>query len=304
MTCIRVIIDNMSKDNHIKINHLVVLGRPNSGKSTLINTLLNQKVAITSPRPQTTRINRTFLYQSDLGQFTISDTPGIMGKVRDTLGKAVNKQPKKQLDIADLIVYLVDISRPKGDEENKALALARLTTCPKLLVYNKIDKAVGAKNYLAQFNFLEEEFDDCISISALKTTHTKALLTKIFQLLPPSAQKVTPASTSNSPLLDINSEDYLADLIREKAFLKLRKEVPYTVNVRIDSIESIDNLIKIYATIETTADKYKKMIIGKGGSMIKNIGTMARKELELISQKKVFLGLNVVTHKHWQEAYI
>jgi len=294
----------MSKDNHTKISHLVVLGRPNSGKSTLINALLDQKVAITSPRPQTTRINRTFHYQSDLGQFTIADTPGIIGKVSDTLGRAINKQPQKQLNIADLIVYIVDISRSKGEEENKALALVRLATCPKLLVYNKIDKAVGAKSHLAEFNFLEEEFDDCIAISALKTTHLRSLLTKIFQLLPPSAQQVISASTPNSPLLDVNSKDYIADLIREKAFLKLRKEVPYTVNVKIDSIETIDNLIKIYATIETTADKYKKMIIGKGGSMIKNIGTMARKELELISQKKVFLGLNVVTNKHWQEAYL
>jgi len=294
----------MSKDNHTKISHLVVLGRPNSGKSTLINALLDQKVAITSPRPQTTRINRTFHYQSDLGQFTIADTPGIIGKVSDTLGRAINKQPQKQLNIADLIVYIVDISRSKGEEENKALALVRLATCPKLLVYNKIDKAVGAKSHLAEFNFLEEEFDDCIAISALKTTHLRSLLTKIFQLLPPSAQQVISASTSNSPLLDVNSKDYIADLIREKAFLKLRKEVPYTVNVKIDSMETIDNLIKIYATIETTADKYKKMIIGKGGSMIKNIGTMARKELELISQKKVFLGLNVVTNKHWQEAYL
>jgi len=294
----------MSKDSHTKISHLVVLGRPNSGKSTLINALLDQKVAITSPRPQTTRINRTFHYQSDLGQFTIADTPGIIGKVSDTLGRAINKQPQKQLNIADLIVYIVDISRSKGEEENKALALVRLATCPKLLVYNKIDKAVGAKSHLAEFNFLEEEFDDCIAISALKTTHLRSLLTKIFQLLPPSAQQVISASTPNSPLLDVNSKDYIADLIREKAFLKLRKEVPYTVNVKIDSMETIDNLIKIYATIETTADKYKKMIIGKGGSMIKNIGTMARKELELISQKKVFLGLNVVTNKHWQEAYL
>ena len=294
----------MSKDNHTKIFHLVVFGRPNSGKSTLINSLLNQKVAITSPRPQTTRLNRSFLYQSDLGQFTISDTPGILGKVSDTLGKAINKQPQKELSTADLVIYLVDISRPKGDEETKILGLVRKATCPKLLVYNKIDKAIDSKNYLTEFNFLEDEVDDVIAISALKTTHIKALLIKIFQLLPKSAQKLTSASTPNSPLLDINSEDYLADLIREKAFLKLRKEVPYTVNVKIDSVESSDNLIKVYATIETTADKYKKMIIGKGGLMIKTIGTMARKELELISQKKVFLGLNVVTNKHWQEAYI
>ena len=294
----------MPKNNHTKISHVVVLGRPNSGKSTLINSLLNQKVAITSPRPQTTRLNRTFLYQSDLGTFTISDTPGIIGKVRDTLGKAINKQPQKELSSADLVIYLVDISRSRGDEESKVLGLVRKANCPKLLVYNKVDLAIGSKNHLAEFNFLEEEFEDVISISALKTTHIKSLFRRIFELLPPSASEDSSRLGVNTPLLDINSKDYIADLIREKAFLRLRKEVPYTVNVKVRSVEPEEDIIRIKAIIETTDDKYKKMIIGKGGSMIKNIGTMARKELELISQKKVYLGLNVVTNKHWQEAYL
>lgn len=294
----------MSKIDHSKISHVVLLGRPNSGKSTLLNSLLNQKVAITSPKPQTTRQNRTFLYQSALGNFNISDTPGILDKVRDTLSKVINKQARKELRKADLVIYMVDITRPRGDEDSKVLGLVRQTTCPKFLVYNKIDIAFGAKNHLAEFNFLEDEFDDVIAISALKTTHLKSLLKKIFNLLPPSASQVNPSQQITSPLLAINSNDFIADLIREKAFLRLRKEVPYTVNVKIDSIESTDDIIKIRATIETTDDKYKKMIIGSGGSMIKNIGTMARKELELISQKKVFVGLTVVTNKHWQESYL
>lgn len=294
----------MPKINNTKISHVVILGRPNAGKSTLLNSLLNQKVAITSPRPQTTRLNRTFLYQSDRGTFSITDTPGIVGKVRDTLGKAINRQPQKELSSADLVIYLVDISRPRGDEDSKVLGLVRQVSCPKLLVYNKIDEAVGSKNHLAEFNFLEEEFTETLSISALKTTHLKNLLNKIFSLLPKSASDESARQQVSNPLQAINSNDYIADLIREKAFLKLRKEVPYTVNVKVESIEEDDDIIRIKAIIETTDDKYKKMIIGKGGSMIKNIGTMARKELELISQKKIFLGLNVVTNKHWQEAYL
>lgn len=294
----------MTKNKHTKINHVVVLGRPNAGKSTLINSLLNQKVVITSPRPQTTRLNKTFTYQSELGQFTISDTPGMLAKVSDTLSRAINRQPQKQLDSADLIIHLVDISRPKGDEESKVLGLVRKATCPKLLVYNKIDKAVGSKNHLVEFNFLEDEFDDVIAISALKTTHIKSLLVKIFSLLPTSSQSKDSKSESNSPLTSINSTEFIAELIREKAFLKLRKELPYTVNVVVNSVKPTPDLIRIYADIETTDDKYKKMIIGRGGSMIKVIGTMARKELELISQTKVFLSLKVVVNKHWQEAYL
>lgn len=290
--------------NTNKIPLVVLVGRPNAGKSTLVNSLLNQKVAITSPKPQTTRVNRVFLYQSSLGQFYLSDTPGVLHKVVDAISKNVNKQPNKILNSADLVLYLVDISRPWGEEEAKSLAMVRQSNCKKVLVYNKIDQALASKNYLASYNFLEDEFDANISISAQKLTHLKSLLNLIFKLLPSSAQKIT--STIQSPLLQLNSFDFIADLIREKAMLSLRKEVPYTVNVVVDSLDSDSrpDLIKIYATIETTSPRYKKMIIGFGGRMIKKIGIMARRELELISQKHVFIKLNVIVNKHWQENYL
>lgn len=294
----------MKKNKQFQIPLVVLLGRPNSGKSTLVNSLLNQKVTITSPKPQTTRKNSTFTFSSPQGCFNIVDTPGIINKVVDTLGKSVNKQAPTAINNAYLLIYLIDISRPWGEEEQKSLGLARQVAAKKILVYNKIDKAVGTKNFLAQYNFMEQEFDASISISALKSTHIKSLLNIIFSILPPQDPKTF--SVVNSPLLDTNSNEFISELIREKALLTLRKEVPYTVNVVVNSVDHdiTKNIINIVANIETTDERYKKMIIGKGGYMIKKIGTMARKELELISQTHVFLKLEVIINKHWQEIYL
>lgn len=294
----------MKKNNQNKLPLVVLLGRPNSGKSTLINSLLNQKVTITSPKPQTTRKNSVFTFNSLQGSFSIVDTPGILDKVVDTLGRSVNKQAPTAINNASLILYLVDISRSWGEEEQKSLGLVRQATAKKILVYNKIDQAVGTKNFLAQYNFMEQEFDQTISISALKSTHLKSLVTLIFSLLPPQDPKTF--SAVSSPLLDTNSLEFIGELIREKTLLTLRKEVPYTVNVVVNSVEHnpVKDIINIFADIQTTDPRYKKMIIGKGGYMIKKIGTMARKELELMSQTHVFLKLQVVVNKHWQELYL
>jgi len=201
-------------------------------------------------------------------------------------------------------LYLVDISRPWGEEEQKSLALARLAKAKKILVYNKIDRAVSTKNFLAQYNFMEQEFDATISISALKLTHLKSLANLIFSLLPPQNPKTF--SQVSSPLLDTNSNEFISELIREKTLLTLRKEVPYTVNVVVNSVEHDPdkNIINIFANIETTHPRYKKMIIGRQGYMIKKIGSMARKELELISQTHVFLKLEVVVNKHWPDQFL
>jgi len=294
----------MKKNNPKKMPLVVLLGRPNSGKSTLINSLLNQKVAITSPKPQTTRKNSVFTFHSQQISFNIADTPGILDKVVDTLGRSVNKQAPTIINNADLILYLVDISRSWGEEEQKSLALVRLASAKKILVYNKIDQAIGTKNFLAQYNFMEPEFDQTISISALKSTHLKSLLNLIISKLPPQDPKTI--SLVSSPLLETNSQEFIGELIREKTLLTLRKEVPYTVNVIVNSVEHDleKNIINIQADLETTDTRYKKMIIGKGGYMIKKIGTMSRKELELISQTHVYLKLQVIVNKHWQEQYL
>lgn len=290
----------------IKYGRVVLLGRPNTGKSTLLNAIMNQKVAITSPLPQTTRKNTRVVFADKRGKIVFSDTPGIIGKVVDLVGKRVNTEAPKELTRADIILFLVDISRPKSEEENKALGLIRKTDAKKILVYNKMDAAVGPKDHLAEYNYLEEEFDDVIFVSAIKQKNVKGLLIKIFNLLSTSDPKnakdeVDILENKDKPVISIGSEEYVAELIREKTYLFLRQEVPYSINVEVDEIKDKRKVLLVKASIYTNADRYKKMIIGKNGKKIKEIGYNARKELELMSQRKVFLELTVKIDKHWAE---
>jgi GTP-binding protein Era len=289
-----------------KYGRVVILGRPNTGKSTLLNAMMQQKVTITSPLPQTTRKNILAYYEDERGQILFVDTPGVLGKVDDLMGKKVNQEVPKTLNQAEIILCLVDISRPKSEEENKVIGLIRKLTCKKILIYNKIDKAVGSKDHLADYNYLEEEFDKTLSISALKEKNVKGVINAIFELLPSKISKELRQEIENykdltKPLISMNSKEYVEELIREKAYLFLREEVPYTIFVTVENIIDKNKLILIEATIYTNADRYKKMIIGKDGQKIKEIGYNARKELELMSGRKIFLELTVKTDKHWME---
>lgn len=293
----------------IKFGRVVILGRPNTGKSTLLNAIMNQKVAITSPLPQTTRKNMRVVYSGPRGKIIFSDTPGMMGKVEDLVGKRVNTEAPKESSMADVIVCLVDISRPKSDEENKVIGLIRKSRAKKVLVYNKIDVAIGTKDYLPEYNYLEDEFDKVISVSAIKSKNIKGLTNMIFDLLPERnldeiKTDIELTENKNKPVISLSSKEYIAEIIREKAYLFLRKEVPYSVNVEVEEIVDKKKLIFIKATIYTSADRYKKMIIGKGGKKIKEIGYNARKELELMSRRKVYLELTVQIDTHWPEREI
>jgi GTP-binding protein Era len=294
------------EETKLKYGRVVLVGRPNTGKSTLLNALMNQKVAITSPLPQTTRKTSQVVFSDPRGKIVFTDTPGIINKVEDLISKAVNTEAPKGIARKDIVVCLVDISRPKSEEENKVIGLVRKQPCKKILVYNKIDKAVGSKDHFADYNYLEEEFDKVISISAIKSTNIKGLLNLIFELLPDNPDKelvdeIEQMAKSGGPLIGMHAKEYVAELIREKAYLFLREEIPYTIKVEVEEIIDKRKLIYIKAVIYTNADRYKKMIIGKDGRKIKEIGFNARKELELMSQRKVFLDLEVKTNTHWME---
>jgi GTPase len=293
----------------IKFGRVVVLGRPNTGKSTLLNAIMNQKVAITSPMAQTTRKNTRVIFSNELGKIIFSDTPGIIDKVSDLIGKRVNTEAPKEVGRADVVMCILDISRPKSEEENKVIGLVRKSKAKKVLVYNKIDQAIGSKDHLAEYNYLEEEFDKTISVSAIKEKNIKGLIEIIFELLPEkdirsTEEDIEIMESKGKPVISLNSKDYISEIIREKAYLFLRKEVPYSVNVEVDSVVDKKKLILIKARILTTADRYKKMIIGKNGKKIKEIGYNARKELELMSSRKIFLELIVEIDKHWAEREI
>ena len=292
-----------------KIGRVVLIGRPNTGKSSLLNAIMSQKVAITSPLPQTTRKNSRVVYSDQRGQIIFSDTPGIMGKVTDLIGKRINQEAPKELNQADVILCVVDISRPKNEEENKVIGLLRKINVKKILVYNKIDIAKDNKDHLPEYNYLEEEFDKTIGVSAIKDKNVKGLINLIFELLPEKINKETERNielmdNGNKPKIGMSSKEYVQEIIREKAYLFLREEVPYSVDVRVDSITDKRKMLVIKAVILTTAERYKKMIIGRGGKKIKEIGYNARKELELMSGKKVFLELMVEIDSHWMEREI
>lgn len=280
-----------------KYGLVAVMGRPNTGKSTLLNAIMNQKVAITSPLPQTTRKNVRVRYKEERCIIDFIDTPGIMDKVEDLMGKKINKEAPRAMSGVDVIVCLVDISRPKNEEENKVIGIIRKSTAKKILVYNKTDQAIGSKDHLAEYNYLEEEFDKVIAVSALKNKHVKGLINLILEYLP---EKETD-EIDDDIQIPMGSNEYIGEIIREKVFLFMRREIPYSVTVEVEGVEEKKKILVIKANILTNADRYKKMIIGKGGQKIKEIGYNARKELELMSGRKIFLELTVKIDRHWEE---
>ncbi len=284
----------------MKSGVVALIGRPNVGKSTLLNTLLGHKVSITSPKPQTTRFNIQAVYEDDRGQIIFVDTPGIFGRTPDTLSKRINQRTEGALDRGvDVVVYMVDHTRERDTEENKALGIVRKFNGPKILVINKTD--IHTPTHIVQYKFLEDEFTTVIMLSALAHKNTNILLTTLFDLLP-EGKELVDRTTLAQPALNMDSKLFIAEIIREKAFLFLRDEVPYTLASTVDEVIERDNgTVYIKAKIVTSADRYKAMIIGHAGAMIKEISQAARKELETATEKKIFLELTVVTDPHWME---
>lgn len=281
---------------------VLLVGRPNVGKSTFVNNVIGRKVAITSPKPQTTRFPIKAVYEDSRGTIIFVDTPGLMGKTEDTLSKKINEKTLRTIrEAVDVVIYMVDHTRKRDFEEARVLGLVRKIDRPKILVINKIDDQ--KKSYLPQYKFLEDEFTYVFQISALNHLHTKPLLDTIFRLLPEKKEGEIPENLVY-PVLNIDSKIFLSELIREKVFLMMGEEIPYTTTVVVDNVvERNDTLTYIKARILTTNDRYKKMLIGAGGRKIKEIGSYARKEIALATGKKIFLDLTVETDPHWEEIY-
>lgn len=292
----------------MKEGKVLILGRPSVGKSTFLNNLLGQKVAITSPKAQTTRFSIKALYEDERGKIVFIDTPGIFGKAEGFLSKRINDRTMQAInEEVDVVLYMIDQTKKRDFEEAKVIGIVRKISKPKILVINKVDST--KQSYLPQYKYLEEEIPDVFQISALEKLHIKPLMQKIFDLLPEVKKQDKRVESiheniSGYPLLNIDSKTFISELIREKVFLMMGEEIPYTTTVIVDDIqERSDKLIVIKARILTTEDRHKGMLIGAGGRKIKEIGSFARKEIALATGKKIFLDLTVETDPHWQEVF-
>lgn len=282
----------------MKSGVVALIGRPNVGKSTLLNAILGRKVSITSPKPQTTRFPIQAVFEDERGQIIFVDTPGIFTKVKDQVSARINLRTEEAVEKGiDVVVYMVDHTRERAEEENRALGVVRKLNIPKILVINKVD--VREPTHIVQYKFLEDEFDKAIEISALENKHVPLLMDAIFEKLP-EGEKMIETETLTQPGLNLDSKTFVSEIIREKAFLNLRREVPYAIAAVVDEIAERDNgVLYIKARLLTSADRYKGMIIGKGGEMIREISMAARKELEVAGNRKVYVELTVETDPHW-----
>ncbi len=277
----------------MKSGFAVMIGRSNVGKSTLMNTMVGSKVAITTPKPQTTRLPIQGILSREEGQIVFVDTPGVLKGAKDLLSKRLSDAVKASLVDVDVIAYIVDPTRDIGDEEKSVIRMIKDVKCPKILVINKID--LQKKPFIDFYRDLGEDFDHVVEVSALRGTNTLKLIDTILELLPEGEAYYPEGQLTSMP-----NKFWLAELIREKLFLRLRQEVPYTTHVEVSEVEKRENgMMYIAATIFTTDDRYKRMIIGQGGRGIKEIGQSTRKELELVMQAKVFLDMEVEVDPHW-----
>jgi len=277
----------------LKSGFVVIVGRSNVGKSTLMNALVGSKVAITTPKPQTTRLPIHGILTRDEGQIVFVDTPGVLKGAKDPLSKTLSESVKTALTDVDVLMYVVDPTRSIGDEEKSTLRMIENIDKPKIMVINKIDDQ--NKPFLDFYRDLSSSFDQTFEVSAKIGSHIKPLIEKLYELLPVGEPFYPPFQITN-----MANKEWVAELIREKLFLRLRQEVPYSVHVETTAIEErADDVLYVAATIFTTEDRYKRMIIGQGGRGIKEIGQSTRKELESVMQTKIFLDLNVETNPHW-----
>ncbi len=275
---------------------VTIVGRSNVGKSTLINSIIGTKIAIVTHLPQTTRNVIHGVLNRPQGQAIFVDTPGVFKEIRSLLsGKLIERIEESMKDI-DLILYVVDPTKSIGSEERYILSLLRKSKVPKILIINKSDLPEKEKIYINDYRDLSEDFSAVLELSALMNRHVEPLRNKVFELLPEGEPFYPPEQLTN-----IEPKFWVAEIIREKIFLALRKEVPYSTHVEVMNIDDREDITVIDAVIYTNDSRYKKMIIGARGRALKEIGIAARKELETALNKKIFLNLEVETDKHWDK---
>ncbi len=287
-----------TNEKEYKSGFVTLIGRPNVGKSTLMNHLIGQKIAITSEKPQTTRNRIQTVYTDERGQIIFLDTPGIH-KAKNRLGEYMVSVAEHTLKEVDVILWLVEPTTFIGaGERHIAEQLARVKT-PVLLIINKID-TVKKEEILTAIAAYKDilDFAEIIPVSALKATNLEDVKASIFKYLPAGPQFYDEDTVTDQPMRQI-----AAELIREKALRMLDDEIPHGIAVVIDQMkERRDGLVDIEASIVCERESHKGIIIGKGGAMLKRIGTAARTEIENLMDARVNLKLWVKVRREWRDS--
>ncbi len=284
---------------HLKSGFAVLVGRTNVGKSTLLNALVGTKIAIVTPKPQTTRDTYHGVVTRPEGQIVFVDTPGIFKTQPSKLVQNLHHKVRDALEGIDLLVHVVDPTRPPGPEDQRVTDLVTQATQPKVLVLNKADQTERPfrQTWLEQGS----KYVSAIELSALTGKGVDLLVQAIFRHLP-----VGPLHYPDGQVTNVTNEFWIGELIREKLFLQTGQEVPYTATVQVEQVEDRKDkagkpVVYIKAAILTTDDRHQRMLIGAGGRRIKDIGSAARKEFEVAMNKKVFLDLSVLVDEHWMD---
>ena len=275
---------------------VAIVGRPNAGKSTLVNQLVGQKIAIVTSKPQTTRNRIQGIVTQKRGQIVFIDTPGLHDP-DSALGRQMMHEVAAAVEGIDVLLLMVDASHPSAHTDSMLIEKARRFPGKTILVLNKVD-AIPKQDLLPLIERMRQEFDFAaiVPLSALKGTGCNALLDELFRLLPENQPYFPEDQITDQP------ERFLAaEIVREKAIRALHHELPYAVAVFVDKFEDLPRLVRIEATLNVERDTQKKILIGHQGAMLKKIGTEARKELETLFDKKVFLGLFAKVAPDWRE---
>ena len=280
----------------MKSGFVGLIGRPNVGKSTLMNSILGKKIAITSNKPQTTRNIIQGIYNEEDTQIIFVDTPGIH-KPKSKLGKFLNEEAYFSINDVDVILFIVDVKEDLGKGDLFIIDLFKEINTPIILVLNKIDK-LPKEEILLKIDEYKDLYNFCeiVPVSALKKDNVDRLVTVIKKYLKDNIRYFSTDTYTSSPITFTISE-----LIREKIFELTDEEIPHSVTTLIENIEETDEVVSINALIIVDRENLKKIIIGKQGSMIKEIGTKARIDIETLLGKKVYLELFVKVIPKWKD---
>ena len=282
--------------SNFKSGFVSIIGRTNVGKSTLINSLAHEKIAITANKSQTTRTAIRAIINRENSQIIFIDTPGIH-KPQDKLGKYLNKQSYESLEDVDAILFVVDATSIPGKGDKFIIETFKNIETPVILVLNKIDK-LNDEGILRAINAYKDlyNFSDIIPISALKDDNTKRLIKILKGYLTDEIKYYDDGTFTNTSL-----QFMLGEFVREKILNLTNEEVPHSVTCVATHLQDKGNIIEVYVDIIIDRNSLKKIIIGSGGSMLKQIGSLARKDMEDLLGKQVYLELYVKTIKNWRD---